>query len=219
MDSKAPTGKEIPLGKNTDYPVQYDKSVLFGISRAEGRQALGIPLADESSALPFYGVDIWNGYELSWLDNSGKPQVAVIRLDIPAESPQIVESKSLKLYLNSLNQTVFSDQADGCQTVQRDVSEVVGQAIKVQIFAPEQWASLQVAEPQSLCIDDQPYKQKRGDVLPALAMDGAQVEERLHSNLMRSLCPVTSQPDWATVYFHYKGSAIDHAALLAYVIS
>lgn len=207
---------DIPLGKNVDYPVQYDRSILFGISRAEGRANLGI-----NTSPRFYGVDVWNGYELSWLEPSGKPRVAVLRLDIPASSPNIVESKSLKLYLNSLNHSQFSGLEQLTQTIAVDVSEVVGADVTVAIYSPEQWQELQISAPLGECIDDLPYAASEEQKLPRLLTsdDEKVVEETLYSNLMRSLCPVTAQPDWASVFFYYKGAPIDREALLAYVIS
>lgn len=208
---------DLPLGKATDYVDRYDPGQLRSISRTLGREALGLPA---QSALPFAGEDVWNAYELSWLEPDGRPRVAVGRLRIPCESPSIVESKSLKLYLNSLNMTVFADVAQVRDTLIQDLTRCVGAPVGVEVLAPEQWP--ETSRPaKGICIDTVPLPgmgaDGQGDNL--LRQGGGLLEERIYSHLLRSRCPVTGQPDWASLEICYRGRAIDHSALLAYIVS
>lgn len=204
----------ILLGQATSVPVKYDPEILFPISRAQGRAAL-----DGVGALDFHGVDVWHAYELSWLQADGRPVARVGRFDIPASSDNIVESKSLKLYLNSLNGHVFDNERSALDTITRDVGAVVGCEIGLQVFHPEA-TSLAGQHLSGRCIDDAP--------LPAIPdapsdtlLHFGDVEETcvLYSHLLRSLCPVTGQPDWATLWLDYTGPAIDSSSLLAYLLS
>lgn len=208
--------KDIPLGKHTEYVSQYDKSQIFPIARTENRARLNI---QSGEALPFTGVDIWTGYELSWLNSKGKPQVAIAEFVIPAEAPNIVESKSFKLYLNSFNQTNIESQQALQQILQQDLSEGFGADIKVDLYPVDQYPVQ--PQPKAQLIDDLDvtctvYQPDDG----LLNLSQTEVaNETLSSNLLKSNCPVTGQPDWATVWVQYKGSKIDAASLLQYIVS
>ncbi|MGQ7939667.1 NADPH-dependent 7-cyano-7-deazaguanine reductase QueF [Paraburkholderia sp. D1E] len=211
------TPEQSPLGKPSAYTEQYDASLLFPIARKNAREAIGI-----SAQLPFFGTDIWNAYELSWLNARGKPQIAVATFFVPADSPNIVESKSFKLYLGSFAQTAFESMEIVGDTIKRDVSASCGAAVAVHLTAPYEFGKLQMEEFEGLSLDrldlDTDVYQPDASLLKA-ALDEAPVEETLFSNLLKSNCPVTGQPDWGTVQIHYVGPQIDHAGLLRYIIS
>ncbi|MFK7977081.1 MAG: NADPH-dependent 7-cyano-7-deazaguanine reductase QueF [Halioglobus sp.] len=202
------------LGQQTPPATVYAPQLLFPIPRAQGRATLGDHLAST-----MYGADIWHAYELSWLDATGRPMAKIARFTVPAESPNIVESKSFKLYLNSLNSHAF-DSANALQnTLESDLSAVAGAAVKVEICDVDD-AEVAPEALEASCIDDAPL-----GVIPerpepsALRVNADQlVKESLCTHLLRSLCPVTGQPDWASVRIRYEGPAIDRAGLLAYVL-
>lgn len=201
------------LGKETIYPTTYDPSVLFPIARATARQAYAtVPHITQ-------GVDWWHIFELSWLDGSGKPQVALGRLHLPASSPYLIESKSLKLYFNSLNFTKFNTQDDLIKTVEHDLSISAQANIRLEIMDIN---ALNIQAPYGRCIDDlTPSKIEYQPNAQLLKHDdnSYMIEDYLHSHLLRSNCPVTNQPDWGTVFIRYQGKKIDESALLAYIIS
>lgn len=210
--------EESLLGKQTDYVTQYDTSLLFPIERRFKWQEFGI---DENN-LPYQGVDIWNAYELSWLLPSGKPVVAVAEIRVPAESPNIIESKSFKLYLNSLNQSQFASFAEVQAVMSRDLTAIAGAPVQVWIKTLAQAATEAVVELPGICIDEQDiaisqYDQPNASLLQC--RPSKQVKESLHTHLLRSSCPVTGQPDWGSLCVEYQGAALCHASLLAYVIS
>ncbi|HYS63880.1 MAG TPA: NADPH-dependent 7-cyano-7-deazaguanine reductase QueF [Paraburkholderia sp.] len=211
------TPEQSPLGKPSAYTEQYDASLLFPIARKNAREAIGI-----SAQLPFFGTDIWNAYELSWLNARGKPQIAVATFFVPADSPNIVESKSFKLYLGSFAQTAFESMDVVRETIKRDVSASCGATVSVHLTAPYEFGKLQMEEFEGLSLDrldlDAHVYQPDASLLKA-ALDEAPVEETLFSNLLKSNCPVTGQPDWGSVQIHYVGPQIDHAGLLRYIIS
>jgi 7-cyano-7-deazaguanine reductase len=209
------SGRELLLGKHIPVVDEYTPALLYPITRTEGRARLGL-----GDAIPFYGVDLWHAYEMSWLEPSGKPVVRVGRFSIPASSPCMVESKSFKLYLNSLNNTQFASEADLHSTVVNDISSVVGARVALELLAPAD-PSLSGTILQGLCLDDLPLTAAAAAPAPAIlqVQPGEAVQQRLYSHLLRSLCPVTGQPDWATVWLHYSGAALDHASLLRYIIS
>jgi 7-cyano-7-deazaguanine reductase len=205
------------LGKSVSYQSQYDPRLLYPIARASQRQALDIH--DE---LPFAGLDIWNAYELSWLDNRGKPRVAVAEFRIPADSTHIIESKSFKLYLNSYMQTRFADAESVRQQIVQDISDAAGAAVSVALISPNLTNSNDHDVLDGQVIDDMPVDiDHYGPPNPAfLSVDGEQVvEEKLVSHLLKSNCPVTSQPDWASLQIYYRGPRIDRAGLLRYIVS
>jgi len=211
------TPEQSPLGKASTYTEQYDASLLFPIARSNARDAIGI-----GAQLPFFGTDIWNAYELSWLNQRGKPQIAVATFFVPAESPNIVESKSFKLYLGSFAQTAFESIDVVRDTIKRDVSASCGATVSVHLTAPHDFGKLQMEEFEGMSLDrldlDTNTYQPDASLLKA-ALDEAPVEETLFSNLLKSNCPVTGQPDWGSVQIHYVGPQIDHAGLLRYIIS
>lgn len=207
-----PSVNATPLGKHTDYPQEYAPELLCPIPRQPSREKLGI-----GAALPFVGEDIWNAYELSWLNRQGKPVVAEATFRVPADSPAIIESKSLKLYLNSLNQSAYASMSQVENLLQGDLSRVAGSPVAVSV-RPSAIEPLQALP--GVCLDTLDISVSDYQVNPAhLRASGAGVEEQLHSHLMRSLCPVTGQPDWASVLVEYRGPAIDREGLLRYLVS
>ena len=213
------TSKSIPLGRKADYPTSIDPSVLFPIARADARKPLGIA----ADALPFTGADIWNAWELSWLDAHGKPCVAVAELRVPCDSPNLVESKSLKLYLGGYAMTRFDDAHDVGVRIADDVSARVGALVETTLFEPPDFGGLAVAAFAGESLDDQhidigDYGPPRAEHLRIRAGARA-VEETLVTRLFRSQCPVTGQPDWASVQVRYRGIPIDRAGLLRYLVS
>jgi 7-cyano-7-deazaguanine reductase len=206
------------LGKAVTYADRYDPGLLFPIPRAANRAALGI-----GHELPFHGVDVWNAYELSWLDRRGKPEIAIAQFRIPASSPNIVESKSFKLYLNSFNREPLRDADELQDRLVRDLSATAGAEVRIELTAPEHFATAALAELDGVSIDRLALDiDDYGPPNPALlGVDAAvgMVEESLVSNLLKSNCPVTGQPDWASVQVRYAGPRIDRAGLLRYLVS
>jgi 7-cyano-7-deazaguanine reductase len=204
-----------PLARAATYPERLDAGLLFPVDRAPQREELGF-----GAALPFGGVDLWTAYELSWLDAAGKPEAAIATLVVPADSPRIVESKSVKLYLAGFNLTRFAVPADVVATLSGDLSRAVGAAVEVTLAPPHGTAAMQQAEFAGACLDALPLA--IDDYLPvpaALAAAEPQCEESLHTRLFRSVCPVTGQPDYACVQVRYRGPRIDRAGLLRYLVS
>ena len=207
-----------PLGKSSEYVAVYSPALLFPIPRATKWAELGL----EAGNLPYQGVDVWNCYELSWLTPSGKPVVAIGEFVIPADSPNIIESKSFKLYLNSLNQSPFADAAALTDVLVRDLSAVAGAPVAVRVRRLDEVAVEGVVILPGACIDEMDiavsdYSQPRPELLRCDITRVA--EETLYSHLLKSNCPVTGQPDWGTLVVDYRGPALDPASLLAYVAS
>lgn len=213
------TPDQSSLGKAVDYADQYDPSLLFPIPRAHGRAELGLTAG---APLPFFGADIWNAYELSWLNARGKPQIAVLTLIVPADAPFIVESKSLKLYLGSFAQTPLDSVESLRDTLRRDIGAVCGASVNVQLTLPHAFGQLALDELSGTDLDrldlDCDVYAPDASLLHA-RVDEAPVEETLVSNLLRSNCPVTGQPDWGSVQIRYSGPQIDQAGLLRYIVS
>ncbi|AOJ11251.1 NADPH-dependent 7-cyano-7-deazaguanine reductase QueF [Burkholderia mayonis] len=206
-----------PLGKTTVYSGAYDASLLFPIPRAGAREQIGI-----GAQLPFFGTDIWNAYELSWLNARGKPQVAIATFYVPAESPNIVESKSFKLYLGSFAQTAFGSVDAVRDTLKRDVSAACGANATVRLSTPTEFRKLRMAELDGLSLDRLDLEADVYEPDPSFltaSHEEAPVEETLVTDLLKSNCPVTGQPDWGSVQIHYVGAPIDQAGLLRYIIS
>lgn len=200
------------------YADRYDAGLLFPIPRQGKRDEIGIA----AGALPFHGVDVWNGYELSWLDTRGKPVVAVAEFRFPASTPHIVESKSFKLYLNSFAQERLADAGAVQAILQRDLSAASGGVADVILRAPGDLDGTALAEPEGTLLDSLDiaidcYGPPRADFL-ATTGEGT-VDEVLVSHLLRSNCPVTGQPDWGSVQIAYRGPRIDPAGLLRYLVS
>lgn len=203
----------IPLGRDVAYPSRYDASLLFPIERAHGRAAIGL----HGGALPFVGADRWHAYELGWLDARGKPVVATATLTVPASSPALIESKSLKLYLNSLNRERFGDAEQARARIAADLSAAAGAAVDVAFGLPPVGTAADAISLDALDIDCDRYDAPCPDALAAAA--DTPVEETLSSALLKSNCPVTGQPDWAGVRIAYRGPRIDRAGLLRYLVS
>ena len=213
-----PAAADSPLGKASDYVATYTPSLLFPIPRTAKWAELGLT----AQTLPYQGVDLWNCYELSWLTPSGKPRVAIGEFAIPADSPNIIESKSFKLYLNSLNQTPFASRAELSALLQADLSAVAGAPVAVRVRTLSEVEEEGVARLPGVCIDEldvsiQDYHQPQPQLLQCDPQ--RQVTEALHSHLLRSNCPVTGQPDWGSVVVEYSGAALDHASFLRYLVS
>ena len=207
-----------PLGKSSAYVATYSPHLLFPIPRAPKWAELGLT----AETLPYQGVDLWNCYELSWLLPSGKPVVAIGEFEIPADSPNIIESKSFKLYLNSLNQSVFASREALVEVMIADLSAAAGKSVKVRLRTLDEVASEGVATLPGRCIDDLDVAIEQYDhPLPELLIceTGRVVEESLHSHLLKSNCPVTGQPDWGSVVVEYRGAALQAESLLAYLVS
>ena len=227
-----------PLGKETEYKSNYDPWLLFSIERNLGRAKIGISSSeftksDHSPALPFFGFDVWNCYEISWLNESGKPQVSILKFFVPCESPSIVESKSVKLYFNSFNNTKFSSKSDLEQQAQKDLSKATGSEVIVEIRDLEDFYTQALAAPRGDNIDeldieisdydlsDEYLKVEDSILLSKLPSDEKKelISETLYSNLLRSNCLITNQPDWGSVEITYSGAKIDRESLLRYIIS
>lgn len=208
----------LPLGKTTAYSNRYDPGLLCPVPRQLKRDELDI----DSRALPFGGADIWNAYELSWLNAKGKPVVALAECCVPCTTPNLVESKSFKLYLNSLNGTRFESAAAVVGTLQQDLSACAGGPVAVRLIEAQDFDRVQLGQLLGHCLDDldiavDDYALK-ADYLDGAA-SGARVEEVLVSHLLKSNCLITSQPDWASVQIRYRGHQIEREALLRYLIS
>ena len=206
-----------PLGKPTEYRADYAPELLYPIPRQLKRDELGIT----AETLPFVGEDLWNAYELSWLNPKGKPVVAVGTLRVPADSPQLIESKSLKLYFNSLNQTVFADTATLVATLTGDLSAAAGAPVAVEVRPLGERPAAVVSYPAGELLDDLDIACTAYQPAPEVlaAVDGPEIEETLYSHLLKSNCLVTGQPDWAMVVIRYRGRPIDRAGLLRYIVS
>ncbi|MBF8223794.1 NADPH-dependent 7-cyano-7-deazaguanine reductase QueF [Halomonas sp. 328] len=216
MTSHRPeTLEHAPLGRDSAYPEHYDAGLLYPIPRAANRAPLGIT----EEALPFVGEDEWHAFELSWLNARGKPVVAVARFRLPADSPNLIESKSWKLYLNSFNQTRLDSREALIATLEADLAAAAGAPVTVELFGVDDAA----LAPQRLpgdCLDDLDIEVN--DYTPSaehLVVGEVIVEETLHSHLLKSNCPVTGQPDWGSVLIRYRGPRLDREGLLRYLIS
>lgn len=210
---------QAPLGKNSLTPNQYSPEILFPISRSINRQLLGI----QENALPFFGIDIWNAYELSWLNSKGKPQIAIASFMVPANSPNIIESKSWKLYLNSLNNHSFASADELTSILKRDLSKAAGASVNVQLHSPNHQSNLGMQELEGELLDRLDIEINPNQLPDAslLSVDSTlgMVEQCLVSHLLRSNCPVTGQPDWASIQIKYAGLSINEEGLLRYLIS
>ena len=209
------TAQDSSLGREVAYPTAYDPGLLFPIPRAGARAELGL---DPTAPPPFAGHDRWHAFELGWLDGRGKPKVATATLQVPADSPNLVESKSLKLYLNSLNSARF-DSAEALRArVIDDLARAAGAPVAFAFGLPP----LAAAGDDGQCLDDiEADFDRYGPPAPELlaADPDTPVEEHLCSALLKSNCPVTGQPDWGSVHLHYRGPRIERSGLLRYLVS
>lgn len=211
------------LGQASPYADEYDASLLQPLPRATQRSSLGLAAGAQ---LPFMGADLWTGYEVSWLNPKGKPQLALLQLTIPCETPNLIESKSLKLYLNGFNQSTFADAAAVRAIMSRDLSAAAWgnaeQRIGLQLLDAQDFDRQGIAEMSGLDLDrldiDCQHYTPHPDYLRA---DTSQppVTEVFSSRLLKSNCLVTGQPDWGSVQIAYTGPAIDQEGLLRYLIS
>lgn len=218
------TPEQSQLGRASAYVDQYDASLLFPIPRAAQREAMGIA----GDRLPFFGADLWTAFELSWLNPRGKPQVAIAHFTIPCETPNIIESKSFKLYLNSFNSTVFTDAQAVRERLRTDLGEALWRGsersagIGVRLLAPDAFDLEPVHELDGLDLDRLDIECTHYQPAPELlSSDLTQppVTETLSSRLLKSNCLVTGQPDWGSVQIRYNGPPIEQAGLLAYIVS
>ena len=217
MTQRTDPSQHSPLGKTTAYRSDYAPELLYPIPRQIKRDEIGI----DGTHLPFLGEDIWNGYEVSWLNPKGKPVVALATFRVPASSPNLIESKSFKLYLNSLNQTAYPDSETVRATLVRDLSAAAGAPVQIELLPLEQQPQVGVAYPDGTLIDTLDIACDTYQPAPHLlaTVDGPEVEETLYSHLLKSNCLVTGQPDWAMVVIRYRGRPLDHAGLLRYIVS
>lgn len=210
---------ETILGKATSYSFQYNNNLLFPIARKVGRDAIK---SSTNLDVIFHGVDIWNCYEMSWLTKNGLPEVRILKLYIDANSPNIVESKSLKLYLMSFSNHQFESEQEVVNIIQNDLSKIVAFPVKLRMmklsvldgkniacFAGENIDNVADIKIEHYNVNKEFLNVKSENI----------VSEALYSNLLKSNCLVTNQPDWASIYIKYKGREIDRAGLLKYIIS
>jgi 7-cyano-7-deazaguanine reductase len=207
-----------PLGRATDYPDRYDPSLLFAVARAPQRAELGI-----DAVLPFSGCDIWNAYELTWLDARRMPRLAIAAFRVRAESPAMVESKSLKLSLGSFAQESLSSDEELRERIAGDLGRVCGDPVAVELTPGPDFGSIghdRSMASSAVSIDQcDATIDETGPDRALLASGGDSIDESLCSSLFRSRCPVTGQPDYGDVFVRYRGPRIDRAGLLRYLIS
>ncbi|WP_298768888.1 NADPH-dependent 7-cyano-7-deazaguanine reductase QueF [uncultured Shewanella sp.] len=210
---------ELTLGKASEYQSKYNPSLLQGVPRKLNRDTIAL----SADNLPFHGSDIWTGYELSWLNAKGKPMVAIAEFSIPFDSDNLVESKSFKLYLNSFNQTHFDNVATVRDTLIRDLSDCAKSNVSVTIIEPRLFSNQRIINLPGTCIDHLDIEVDNYDFNPEYLQNSTDektiVAETLNSNLLKSNCLITSQPDWGSVMIRYQGPKIDREKLLRYLIS
>ncbi len=203
------------LGKETHYPTEYNAGILHPIPRALGRDLLGY-----TKKPPFIGTDFWTSYEMSWLNPAGKPQVAVAEFQVPYNSTHIIESKSLKLYLNSFIQMKLNHAKELQDILIKDLSKAAGGTVQIKIMSLDNAIKQTLTALPGKNLDDLVVTVTTYQPEPAyLTTTSEIVDETLHSNLFKSNCPVTNQPDWASVIIRYEGRKINHEGLLRYIIS
>jgi 7-cyano-7-deazaguanine reductase len=205
----------LSLGKPTEYREIYTPDLLQAVPRSMNRVELNL-----TNELPFYGTDRWNGYELSWLNTKGKPQIAIMRCEVPVSSPNLVESKSFKLYLNSFNQSYFESLDLVAEALTKDLSQCAGEKVKVMLYKPTEFSQMQISSFDAVSIDDLDIEVKGYQLDTSnLTSSGEYIEETLTSDLLKSNCLITNQPDWGSVLIRYQGQQINREGLLRYLIS
>lgn len=213
--SNVSTAEQSLLGQSTPYCKTYDPKILFPIPRQEKRDELGFDL----TSLPFQGLDIWTAFEVSWLNPKGKPVAVIAEFAFPADCPNLIESKSFKLYLNSFNGTRFESQEDVVNTWIQDLSDACGGDVAVEVRSL-QYEEILIGAMPGDCLDDLDIEVTDYQVNPELlSASGEVVEETLNSHLLKSNCLVTGQPDWGSIVIRYQGPQISHENLLKYLIS
>jgi 7-cyano-7-deazaguanine reductase len=204
-----------PLGKHSAYIDHYTPSLLFQLDRQPKRTELSL-----TNTLPFHGVDYWTAYEISWLNQKGKPHIAIGEFAVPADSRYIFESKSLKLYLNSFNQTKLDSVDELQKMIAHDLSEVCGKPVAVRLYLPGEFNQLNMTELVGVNLDNLDIEIDTYETDPnVLKTHNKIVTESVTSNLLKSHCLVTNQPDWGSVQIEYTGPQIDHESLLRYIVS
>jgi 7-cyano-7-deazaguanine reductase len=205
------------LGKKTEYDQSYNPDRLYSIPRAVKRMEIGI----ETETLPFFGFDCWNHYEVSWLNEKGKPMVAIAEIYYDCNSEFIVESKSLKLYFNSLNNVKFKSINEIEKIIKKDLETIINAEVSVVLKQLGHSISLPIFEKfEGECIDDLDIDCNKYTVDPSyLSTSDEQVIETLYSDLLKSNCLVTNQPDWGSIQISYVGNKINREGLLRYLIS
>lgn len=205
----------LSLGKASEYIENYSPGLLQAVPRSLNRNELEL-----HETLPFSGTDRWNGYELSWLNSKGKPQIAMLRCEVPASSENLIESKSFKLYLNSFNQTKFTSQQAVHKAISRDLSQCAGESVALELFGSTEFSDMDLVTWDATCIDDLDIEIDEYLLKPSyLKTTNELTSETLCSHLLKSNCLITNQPDWASVLIRYEGQAIEHESLLRYLIS
>ena len=204
-----------PLGKEVSHSQRYNPGHLYPVPRIEGRREIHLP-----DTLPFHGADIWNAYEISWLNGKGRPEIAIGQFMFPCETVNLIESKSLKLYLNSINLERFDSRAVVASTIKKDLSAAAGGPVDVNLTPASRFGEASIGSPPGRCLDDLDIETGDFRVDPeTLDTTSGQVAETVFSNLLRTNCPVTGQPDWGTVVIGYRGRRMDPAGLLKYIVS
>lgn len=210
--------QNLSLGKATEYKSSYDASLLQGVPRALNRNELAL----NPDNLPFFGVDLWNLYELSWLNSKGKPVVATGVVNVPFDSDNLIESKSFKLYLNSFNQSRFSSLDEVQKTVTADLSKCANKAVSVELNGNLDRFADKLGTFTGVCLDTLDIEIDNYQLTPEYLQDlssGETVTETLYSHLLKSNCLITSQPDWGSIEISYTGKKLDREKLLRYLIS
>lgn len=203
------------LGKAAVNPKQYDPTWLFPIPRQQGRSTIAVP-----DPKPFFGVDLWNSYEFSWLLPSGKPQVAMLQFSFPDDTTNLIESKSFKLYLNAFAQTKFPNTAAVQKTLEEDLSKTSEGKVSVKFILPNQFATQANKEFSGVSLDTLDITIDSYQLNPEyLNVETTKATETLYTHLFKANCPVTGQPDWASIWINYSGKKIQHEGLLKYLVS
>ena len=213
MDS--PTLDGLTLGKQTAYAEHYDADLLQQVPRSLSRDIIKLP-----KQLPFSGVDVWNAYELSWLNAKGKPVIAILRCTVPVTSANLIESKSFKLYLNSYNQTKFSSICEVKNVLEKDLSACAGEKVDVTLIESRDFAKQEIGDLSGHLLDELDIEVENFDLsADTLITEQTRVSETLVSHLLKSNCLITNQPDWGSVQIKYEGNKINHEGLLRYLLS
>ena len=218
LNNKNNVLENLSLGKATEYKCHYDKSLLQGVPRSLNRSDLAL----DATNLPFYGVDLWNIYELSWLNKKGKPMVATGVVKVPFDSEFLIESKSFKLYLNSFNQSHFDSVEAVQETLTSDLSACAKKQVEVTLNAQLDNITESLGSFKGTNLDELDIEVSEYQLSPSLLKNISSTEmvtETLYSHLLKSNCLITSQPDWASIEISYTGKRLNHEKLLRYLIS